>query len=76
MTRSRIDAPLPYQVEIEIPAGGLGTRHDARHAWYADHATDYPTRSAGEFPREAARFCFSGERTADAFAAVSQKDFI
>ena len=32
MTRSKIDAPLPYQVEIEIPAGGLGKQHGAMHA--------------------------------------------
>ena len=67
LSRSQIDREYAYQVEIEIPEGGLGQRLTAMHAWALEHARDYQTRSAGQYPHEAVRWCFRDAKAADAF---------
>lgn len=69
ITRQHIDRDYPFQVEIVIREGGLGTRLDEMHAWASEHAPDYQTRSASRFPVEAMRFCFRDAEMARAFKA-------
>lgn len=52
----------PFQVEIQIPAGGLGNTYDIMYRWAAwhSHATTSGYRSM--------RWCFCRRELADAFA--------
>ncbi len=67
ITHRHIDRDYPFQVEIIVPEGGLGTRLDQMHAWAARCCPDYQTRSAGRFPVEMMRFCFQDADAAKAF---------
>ncbi len=46
ITRRHIDRDYPYQVEIVVPQGGLGTKLDQMHAWALERTlhVGMPTR--------------------------------
>jgi hypothetical protein len=46
-TSAQVDRDYPYQVEIEIPEGSLGTRLNAMYAFCDERRLDYATRSIG-----------------------------
>ena len=67
VSRRQIDRNYPFQVEIEVPEGGLGERLNAMHAWCTENAPDYQTKGAGEYPTDAVMFCFGDKVQAAAF---------
>jgi hypothetical protein len=71
ITSRQIDRDYPYQVEIAIPEGGLGTRLNAMHEFC--RGADFQTRGVGEkrlrTGRDGVRFCFKTPDLAEAFQA-------
>lgn len=71
ITRRIVDREYPFQVEVEIPAGGIDVKS---FDWLAEiiAGKDYGRRG-GKWPSavQSARWCFRTEEAADAFAAKS-----